>query len=186
MTTDDAGDVSYTLDGTSESFNIQGRNNKLLPMYDFHLYVTLDKLQTRNNDLGEKIDSGFDHDGSVNLIISEDLEGNMWSNADPPIDWMQQSLSTIGNRKLKHICMPGSHDSGMSEYHPGTVGASYWNTQTQLLDMYNQLVYGARYFDLRPVLSKGAFVSGHYSEFQGAWFGGNGQSFDGIVRAVNE
>ncbi|KAF2759910.1 PLC-like phosphodiesterase [Pseudovirgaria hyperparasitica] len=98
---------------------------------------------------------------------------------------MHQSLPTIGNRKLKHICMPGSHDAAMSEYHPGTIGANYQNTQTQLFSFYDQLVYGSRFFDYRPVISNGQFVAGHYSEVADVWFGGNGQSMSSVIDQIN-
>lgn len=54
--------------------------------------------------------------------------------------------------------MPGSHDAGMSSFKSGTVGAHFANTQTQYLDIYQQLMAGSRFFDLRPVLSKGQWV----------------------------
>ena len=31
-----------------------------------------------------------------------------------PTNWMQSTLGVIGNRPLRSICMPGSHDAGMS------------------------------------------------------------------------
>jgi hypothetical protein len=179
--TDDGGEAYYSLSGTQSTFSIDARNPGA-----FHLYVSLDNLDTNTNNPGDKIDEGFRHDQSVEWIVSQDDAGTYWSNSNPPVDWMHQSLSTLGNRKLKHICMPGSHDAGMSEINAHTVGVTYENTQTQLLNIYNQLVYGSRYFDLRPVVSSGQFVAGHYSEVENIWFGGNGQSVAEMITEINQ
>jgi len=180
-TRDDAGEAYYKLSGTSNTFQVKARKPS-----DYHLYVTLDGMSTKTNAQGSTIDQGFEHDASVNWIVSADESGAFWSNSAPPIDWMQQSLGSLGNRTLRHICMPGSHDAGMSSYSPGTVGANFENTQAQYLDLYNQLLYGSRYFDLRPVISNGQFVSGHYSELEGVWLGGNGRSIADIINDINK
>jgi hypothetical protein len=98
---------------------------------------------------------------------------------------MQQSMSSLANRTLKHICMPGSHDAGMGTFTPGTIGAHFANTQTQYLDFYQQLMAGSRYFDLRPVLSRGEWVTGHYGQVGDIWLGGNGQSLADIIQQIN-
>jgi hypothetical protein len=180
-TRDDGGEAYYRLSGTSNTFQVKARKPS-----DYHLYVTLDGMSTKHNRQGDTIDAGFRHDDAVNWILSADESGAFWSNSAPPVDWMQQSLGSLGNRTLRHICMPGSHDAGMSSYHPGTVGANFANTQTQYLDMYNQLIYGSRYFDLRPVISNGKWTSGHYSKLDQIWVGGNGQSIADIISAINK
>jgi uncharacterized coiled-coil protein SlyX len=86
--------------------------------------------------------------------------------------------------------MPGSHDADMGMFSPGTVGAHFANTQTQYLDFKGQLMAGSRYFDLRPVLSNGKWVAGHYSGLKvgedDVWVGGNGQALDDIIKQVND
>jgi hypothetical protein len=182
---DDGAEAYYSLSGTSNTFQIQARYNN-----DFHLYVSLDNLATATNNKGDKIDEGFRHDQAVNWILSADESGTFWTNSNPPVDWMHQSYNSLGHRKLKHICMPGSHDAGMSTLGSHTIGVTYMNTQTQLFNFYNQLNFGSRYFDLRPVVSAGQFVAGHYSEgeFLGisGWAGGNGQSIADIVTQINQ
>lgn len=180
-TRDDAGEAYYKLAGTSDTFQIQAKKPS-----DYHLYINLDGMSTKTNQKGASIDQGFRHDAAVNWIISADESGALWSNSAPPIDWMQQNLGSLGNRTLKEICMPGSHDAGMSSYSPGTVGADFENTQAQYLNFGDQLKYGSRYFDLRPVLSNGKFVSGHYSEVDGVWLGGNGEAISDIVNQINQ
>lgn len=103
---------------------------------------------------------------------------------------MHQSMGSLANRTLKHFCMPGSHDAGMSIFSLGTVGAHFANTQTQYLDFKGQLMAGSRYFDLRPVLSGVKWVAGHYSGVKvgedNVWVGGNGQPVDDIIKQIND
>lgn len=82
--------------------------------------------------------------------------------------------------------MPGSHDAGMGTFTGGTIGAHLANTQTQYLDFYGQLMAGSRYFDLRPVISNGKWVSGHYAEVGEIWLGGNGQPIAEIIQQINK
>jgi hypothetical protein len=147
-------------------------------------------MSTKQSSQGSQVDLGFRHDDAVNWIMSTDEAGQWWSNSGTYTDWMQQSMGSLANRTLKHICMPGSHDAGMSMLKPGTIGAHFANTQTQYLDFYQQLMAGSRFFDLRPVISGGEWVSGHYSalklDVEDIWLGGNGQPIADIVRQVND
>ncbi|KAF2262630.1 PLC-like phosphodiesterase [Lojkania enalia] len=181
-TSDDAGEAYYQLSGTSNKFTVLARKPS-----DYKLTINLDGMSTKTSPQGSNVDLGFRHDAAVNWIVSADEAGQMWSNSGTTTDWMQQSLGSLGNRTLKHIVMPGSHDSGMSSFSPGTVGANYANTQAQYLDIYQQLMMGSRYFDLRPVISAGQWVSGHYSEVADSdiWLGGNGQSISDIISQIN-
>ncbi|KAF2019644.1 PLC-like phosphodiesterase [Aaosphaeria arxii CBS 175.79] len=182
-TGDDGGEAYYNIAGTSEKFSVLGRKPR-----DYQLTISLDGLSTKQSPQGSKVELGFRHDAAVNWILSTDEADQWWSNSGTTTDWMQQSLGSLGNRTLKHIALPGSHDAGMSSYKPGTVGAHFANTQAQYLDFYGQLMVGSRYFDLRPVISNGKWVSGHYSEIEGPgiWLGGNGQPILDIVKQVND
>ena len=63
---------------------------------------------------------------------------------------MNALKEVIKDRPLRHVVMPGSHDSGMSKLTGAILtGASSSNTQTQGLSTYDQLRMGARWFDLR-------------------------------------
>jgi hypothetical protein len=147
-------------------------------------------MSTKQSPQNSKIDLGLRHNAAVNWIMSTDEAGQWWSNSGTYIDWMQQSMGSLVNRTLKHICMPGSHDAGMSTFTGGAGGASYINTQAQYLNFSQQLMAGSRYFDLRPVLSGGQWVSGHYTvlrtDFGNFGLGGNGQSVADIIRQVND
>lgn len=103
-----------------------------------------------------------------------------------PIDWMHQSLGLLGCQPLRHICLPGSHDAGMSVLTHSTFLSVEDNTLAQWVDIAGQLNAGIRYFDLRPVISAGQFVSGHYSKIGGSWIGGNGQALSSMVDQIND
>lgn len=122
----------------------------------------------------------------------------------PPTAWMSSIMDIIGDRKLKHVAMPGSHDAGISkidgtaggEPHPEHdeseklhadhyLGASEQNCQTQAVDIYEQLQRGSRYFDIRPVLGNGGkYLTGHYNT-DGSKLGCNGESIDDVVSDIN-
>ncbi|PSN67147.1 PLC-like phosphodiesterase [Corynespora cassiicola Philippines] len=179
-TGDDAGEAFYDVKDVGK-FEIQGRKPS-----DYKLTIKLNEMETKQSKKGDNIDLGFRHDNAVNWIMSTDEAGDWWSNSGTYTDWMQQSMGSLGNRTLKQIVMPGSHDAGMSTFKPGTVGAHFTNTQTQYLDFYQQLMAGSRYFDLRPVISNGEWVAGHYSAIEDIWLGGNGQSLKDIIQQVND
>lgn len=106
-----------------------------------------------------------------------------------PVDWMQQSLKQR-NEPLLKFCMPGTHDSGMSTYGRHTLFGWPCNTRTQTNTIINQLRYGARFFDVRPVISDGDFYTGHYTYIDtlniNTWQGANGQSIADVIKDVNE
>ena len=61
--------------------------------------------------------------------------------------WMEDRLQTLGPKRLRDLCLPASHDAGM--YVAGPVSMGY--AVNQNLTIYQQLVYGIRYFELRPM-----------------------------------
>lgn len=101
--------------------------------------------------------------------------------------WMQNNLALLGSRTLREICLPGTHDAGMSALNSGTAFAYTCNTVTQTNAILGQLQNGSRYFDIRPVISGGQYTTGHYSEISqlNSWQGGNGQSIQSIINDVN-
>jgi hypothetical protein len=108
---------------------------------------------------------------------------------NPSTAWMQNNLSLLGSRTLRQICMPGTHDAGMSSVASGTFFSDSCNTQTQTSGILGQLQAGSRYFDIRPVISGGQYLTGHYSDIgsgsTNSWQGGNGQSVQSIISDIN-
>lgn len=112
-------------------------------------------LSTYEN--GEAVNLWHEDDGSGRqrwLALPEDMK-----------TWMNTIHDDIKDRKIKEICIPGSHDAGVggaiSYYTKCVVEA---NTRTQLYSFYQQLLRGIRYFDLRPKIRGGQLYAGHYSD----------------------
>jgi len=103
--------------------------------------------------------------------------------------WMQVNISIIGSLPLKDVCLPASHDAGMWYKSNGTmIGGTENNILTQTQSIYQQLQYGARVFDIRPTISHGKWVCGHYTDtgkWPLGWQGGDGASIDEVIDNVN-
>ena len=126
------------------------------------------------------------NDNGQNSIVIAGTK-NRFTYGNDQSDWMQNSLSTIGDKTLRQISIPGSHDSGMSEVEGGTAGGTSANVQTQTLNIGGQLEYGVRYFDIRPVIAGGVFRAGHYTDLSlFGTAGANGQSIDSMVSQINQ
>ncbi|KAI0342747.1 PLC-like phosphodiesterase [Trametopsis cervina] len=177
---DDGGEVSYALSGTSYTFQLRAR----VSSGKFTLQAYLDGLSTLNNPRGSTIDLGWLSDGAIPFILSGTPA--LFSSSNPPVAWMQNTLPTIGTRTLRQLCIPGSHDSGMSIVtgHTGLAEPSIVLTQTHTIG--TQLTLGARYFDIRPVLAAGTFKTGHYADIGVVgWQGADGQLVQDVVGELN-
>ncbi|KAG8199710.1 hypothetical protein JTE90_022159 [Oedothorax gibbosus] len=62
--------------------------------------------------------------------------------------WMSESERYISNLQLGEVMIPGSHDSGSFDFHREIAPVSKYK-YAQEEPIFNQLVYGLRYFDLR-------------------------------------
>jgi hypothetical protein len=157
---DDAAEATYELVGSHvpSSFQLQARQSR-----GKHLRIEyLDGLSSLNNPKDSIIDLGFEHDGGVSFILSGDgVEPYLSTN--PPTAWMQATVSKIGSKTLREVVMPASHNSGMSDI-TGWYGGVPHNSRTQSGNLYDQLVEGARWFDIRPVHLKAGWYTGHFSE----------------------
>ena len=178
---DDAGEVYYALDGTSYSFQIQARADN-----GFHLQFYLENIRTLSNAKGSTVSLGWKHDGYVSFVLSG-KDGSYSSTGMNGATWMQSNLPLLGTKKLSEICITGSHDSGMSVKKSGTAFAFDCNVLTQSNDIFRQLKAGARYFDIRPVISGGSYYTGHYGYIDklSSWQGANGQSIQNIIQDIN-
>lgn len=100
--------------------------------------------------------------------------------------WMADSLALIGDKSLKQIAMPASHDAGMGLTQDCRLGGRDSNTRTQVNTLLGQLQAGCRYFDIRPVIYDAAMYTGHYTlnDTVGA-LGCNGQSMADVLADVS-
>ena len=194
--------LQYNLRGQAGFFVSASGNYSGSDDFKPHLEIQFLNIQTPNNPPLTVLDLGWNHgyptdffgtplnasgNGCVTFILSMDPAGNLHSSADENWStWMQANLATLGGRTLRQLCMPATHDSGMSQI-GSCRGAIADNTQTQTQGILGQLTQGARYFDIRPVISDGIFVTGHYGYVPAvkAVEGCNGQSIAGIISDIN-
>ena len=147
--------------------------------------IRLTGFPTMGNPKGSTITIPFNRGETSHFILSGTEEMFASSNL-AAADWMRKTLPAIGNRSLRRICMPMSHDAGMSVDNTPTAFAKPRVTVTQTKSIAEQLNLGARYFDIRPVWSQGQYYTGHYSNLPVIdWQGGLGQSVSEIVKELN-
>ena len=180
-TTDDGAEVNYTVTGQG-NFQVHAQVHAGNAGSD--LSVNYGQISSIGNPLGSTIDLGFWAFNDEAFILSGS-GSTSFSSTNPPENWMQQNLPAIGCQPLRHLCMPASHDAGMSQLNGNTAFANAQDTLTQYSDISGQLAAGFRYFDIRPVIHDGQFYTGHYSDIAGSWQGGNGQSIASVIDQVN-
>jgi len=179
---DCAAEATYESIGSPEaaSFTVQARQNngkRIEIQYN-------DELSSLGNPIGSLITLGYKRDGTVLFVLAGNEAGSYVSN-NAPVAWQQATLSTIGNKSLREIAMPASHDAGMSQLIRYYGGVAH-NTQTQSVHVYPQLVYGARWFDIRPVLRKGKWYTNHLSVVSGLGYqGAFGRKIADIIKDIN-
>lgn len=170
---DDGADTTYSIEGTGSTFTLGARGRP-----GFHLFAQMGDVQ---------YNLGWNHDGTTTFALAGNSGVWSWSGMNGS-SWMRDNLSLLGTRTLREIAITGSHDSGMSTNSSGgTAFANPANTITQALPVGVQLAKGARYFDIRPVITAGQFATGHYGDVGGAigWQGQNGQSIQSIIDEIN-
>lgn len=102
-------------------------------------------------------------------------------------DWMERYFNNGENLNtaLKDMVLPGSHDSGMSELHHLHIlaGLNKDAVKTQRASVFEQLLYGCRYFDLRIDHDHGELVTYHRVGFDYEFgdIGANGQSLRDVM-----
>ncbi|KAI6747621.1 hypothetical protein HG530_015729 [Fusarium avenaceum] len=113
-----------------------------------------------------------------------------------PGNWMNSMSKQIANRKIVDTVMSGSHDAGMSRITDAILsGATDSNTRHQMLNIYNQLKVGSRFFDLRVssvyqvvnCCGNYKFWISHLSDEVGEITPGRtGESFEKVIKEINE
>lgn len=183
---DDKAEVYYELEGTGLKFSVLLRTHtKDQPSIIWDL-----------TDMGLGSRETWPLGGSNLVILGSKATGFRTSLRTTPwhSGWMQSIKSTIANRTLRQMIVPGTHDSAMSRISGmiAGVGSSASNTQTQGQTIYNQLRMGARWFDLR-IASVHHIVTGN-ADFWGAHVnneraevctGNSGEMLDEIIDEIN-
>lgn len=105
------------------------------------------------------------------LLIScnKEKESRLFQTQKVRIDWMSALMEQYSEKEIlfSELCLPGSHDAGMYNLRKCTFGANSCNTQTQQLDMFQQLEAGFRIFDVRPAFVRGEIFTQHATECGG-------------------
>lgn len=153
------------------------------------LKVVMDNVDSRNAVRGSEVGLGMiSRRNSYMVIAGEGGDWNFYSVGEVH-NWMNVNLDKWQDRTLRQLCVPASHDSGMSLVTSKTRLAAPTSIITQFNSVYDQLKNGIRYFDLRPVHHDGQWVSGHYTFVDqspiNSWQGGDGESIQSIIDQVN-
>lgn len=118
---DDKAEAFYRIDGTDSTFQIWARTNsgdshKMHEVFYFENFRTDDQSSGSSTELGDR--GGY---RAFNFVVTgSEKYGHYWTSLNPPIAWMSAILNVIGGRKLRHVCMIGSHDAGMSTLNGNT------------------------------------------------------------------
>lgn len=186
---DTNGEAYYSIEGTDKKFVIRATTH----VPDRHPRRTVIDLSGMGLGQREYLDPR--PEVPVTLVITgSGSHGFMASLNHGTGNWMKQIYDVIKDRPLQHIVMPGTHDAGMSTIsNQITSIGSKANTQTQALNIYDQLRVGARWFDLR-ILSVHqsntddyAFWVAHVNdETADVPIGNTGESLSNIVDEINK
>lgn len=187
---DDGGEAYYAIDGTSKTFFIRATTH--IP--DTYPARTVIDLSGMGQGQREYLDPA--EQSPVTLVITgSDSYGFITSIKYGPGNWQKNMYDVIKDRQLQHVVIPGTHDSGLSVISNQIIGGGISeNTQTQGINIYNQLYAGSRYFDLRvgsvhsiTNTSKYSFWSMHVNdETAEVALGNTGESLDSIISEINQ
>ncbi|KAI9370696.1 PLC-like phosphodiesterase [Aspergillus egyptiacus] len=144
---DTGGEAYYSIVGTDKRFEIRATTH--IP----HDYPRRTVIDLSDMGLGQREYLDPRAEVPVTLVITgSNGHGFRASLTYGQGNWMKGLYDVIKDRPLQHIVMPGTHDSGMSTISGQIVSiGSEGNTQTQGLNIYDQLRVGARWFDMRIV-----------------------------------
>lgn len=179
---DDAGEVTFQLEGTSSSFQLQvrwpykGGECGLKVRWD----VNVDKYEVFPPALprGKLSELGWIHNGTLGLLILEkgispafpmclpgegSIVPSVARNLKPPLcgleHWMDRYSYLLGRLTLTEMTLPGTHNSGT--YRPAFEMGKPW-IKCQSLSLAHQLKCGIRVLDLRiGQKSPGAYIICH-------------------------
>lgn len=181
---DDGAEATYQIVGhpTGASFTVQARGSgQRRIQVQYH-----DHLASLNNPENSLIDLGWERDGAVPFILAGDGIDTPFISSNPPVAWMQATLPTIGNKELREVCRLGSHDSGASEITRSYIGIKH-NVLTQSGNVYQQLINGARSFDIRPVVRNHKWYTEHISVVgKSIAVGAFGRTIRDIISDINQ
>lgn len=133
-------EIRYELVGTNYSFTIRARIQS-----GFDIFVFYNNLSNLGNNF-IRLEWLDDDNGFIQFYLTgRDNKFLSTASFQSTNCWMFDNLDLLGDHLLKDLCIPGSHDSGMSVLNGKSTFATKQNTQTQILNIYQQLLCGIRY-----------------------------------------
>lgn len=188
---DDNGEAYYNIEGTDKKFVIRATTH--IP--DYHPRRTV--IDLSGIGLGQREYKDPGQEVPVTLVITgSENYGFIASLRHGPGNWMHSLYDVIKDRDIQNVIIPGTHDPGMSIIsHPLLSGGDSANTQTQGINIYNQLRAGARWFDLRiasihqttPNEGKYGFWATHVNdELAEVVIGNTGEGLTDIIDEINQ
>lgn len=187
---DDNGEAYYAIDGTDKTFVVRATTH--IP--DANPARTVIDLTGMGQGQREYLDPA--EQAPVTLVIAgSDSYGFITSIRYGAGNWMKNIYDVIKDRQIQHVIMPGTHDSGMSTISDKILGGGISeNTQTQGINIYDQLNAGARYFDLRVGTVHSVTNTSDYSywtmhvndETAEIALGNTGESLDSVISEINQ
>ena len=189
-TGDDAGEAYYHLDGTDKAFALRVKS------YSSSSDLRRVVLDLSGMGLGQREYVFPGGETAVSLVITGSSRfGFQASLRHGPGNWMRNMYDVIRDRPVRHLIMPGSHDSGMSKItNKITSIGSVSNTQNQGVSIYDQLRAGSRWFDLRvgsvhandnAGQNNGFWVMHLSDEMATLAIGNTGESLDDVISELN-
>ncbi|KAK4167732.1 PI-PLC X domain-containing protein 1 [Cladorrhinum sp. PSN259] len=189
-TKDDAGEAYYRIDGTDKTFAIRLRGTAPL-VENRRVILDLDGMG-----LGQREYRFPGGETSVSLVITGSARWGFYASIRHDRGgWMRWIYDTIKDRPVRHLIMPGTHDAGMSTISNKIISlGTEYNTQTQGINIYDQLRAGSRWFDLRIASvhpnedanrNNGFWILHINDELAETAVGNSGESLDDVIGEVN-
>lgn len=183
---DDNGEAYYTIEGTSHKFTIRVTTH-IPDTYPRRVVFDLSAMGA-----GQREYKVPEQEVPVTLFITGSASyGFITSLRHGPGNWMNAMRNELEQRKLLDVVMPGSHDAGMSKLTDGILSRGVEsNTQTQMLNINEQLWAGSRWFDMRVMsvhqvvdcCGNYKFWTAHISDDEGEVpIGRTGETFDEVI-----
>ncbi|KAI9666689.1 MAG: hypothetical protein M1821_004625 [Bathelium mastoideum] len=177
--------ADYRIEGTSSYFRMWAANK----FNDSKFHCWLSGMSTLSDPMDATVNIGSNTGDLGTTFIMTGIDGAWVTSSGGAIGpWMTQSMNYIGERALRQICLPCSHDSGMALLGKKTPLASAATVVTQHRHVGDQLRLGIRFFDIRPVKWGDVLYCGHvtYTNDFTKWQGGMGESIDDVINQVND
>ncbi|KAF5869807.1 putative plc-like phosphodiesterase protein [Botrytis fragariae] len=176
-------EATYRIDNPSspESFTVRARRNPTKIEVVYH-----ENLSSLNNPKNSIIDLVYSKNHPHPFILAGNGISTPYVSSNPPIPWMQSTISTLSSRPLRQISMPMAHNAGANIVSDSLKGpGTLHNTQTQFNSVFMQLIFGARWLDIRPVFYEGKWMTYHSTFASGKMWGATGQSIESVIEDVN-